>query len=60
MVCEYGFEYVWIDLCCIDKINILELVELINFMFRWYNIVVVCIVFLGDFDVIGGDWVMLY
>lgn len=30
-----GFEWVWIDSCCIDKTSSSELSEAINSMFRW-------------------------
>ncbi|KAI1748024.1 heterokaryon incompatibility protein-domain-containing protein [Xylaria castorea] len=31
-----GFEWVWIDTCCIDKTSSAELSEAINSMFQWY------------------------
>ena len=31
-----GLEYFWVDTCCIDKKNIVELGAVINSMFRWY------------------------
>ena len=31
-----GFEYVWIDTCCIDKSGSAELSEAINSMYRWH------------------------
>ncbi len=37
-----GFEYVWIDTCCVDKTSSSELSETINSMFRWYQGAVVC------------------
>lgn len=46
---ELGFEWVWIDTCCIDKANNTELTESINSMFRWYQLAQVCIVHLADF-----------
>jgi hypothetical protein len=30
-----GFEYVWIDTCCIDKSSSAELSEAVNTMFAW-------------------------
>jgi len=30
-----GWEYVWIDSCCIDKTSSAELSESLNSMFRW-------------------------
>jgi hypothetical protein len=32
-----GYEYIWIDTCCIDKTSSAELSEAINSMFRWYR-----------------------
>lgn len=31
-----GWQYAWIDSCCIDKTSSSELSEAINSMFRWY------------------------
>lgn len=31
-----GFEYAWVDTCCINKSDSSELSEAINSMFRWY------------------------
>jgi len=43
-----GFEYMWIDTCCIDKTNSVELSEAINSMYRWYQEAAVCYGFLAD------------
>ena len=43
-----GYEYVWIDTCCIDKSSSAELSEAINSMFRWYQNSAVCYAFLPD------------
>ncbi|EHK16130.1 uncharacterized protein TRIVIDRAFT_130613, partial [Trichoderma virens Gv29-8] len=48
-----GLGYAWIDTCCIDKTNLVELSEAINSMFRWYNRASVCYAYLSD--VPGGD-----
>jgi hypothetical protein len=32
-----GWQYVWIDTCCINKADTTELGEAINSMFRWYE-----------------------
>lgn len=56
---QHGFDYIWVDSCCIDKTNISELAESINSMFRWYNIADVCIAILGDFEATAGDWGLL-
>jgi hypothetical protein len=43
-----GFEYIWIDTCCIDKTSSAELSEAINSMFRWYQLANVCYAYLSD------------
>ncbi|RFU81841.1 hypothetical protein TARUN_350, partial [Trichoderma arundinaceum] len=43
-----GFDYIWIDTCCIDKSSSAELSEAINSMFQWYEKAVVCIAYLED------------
>jgi hypothetical protein len=44
-----GFEYVWVDTCCIDKTSSAELSEAINSMFSWYQRADVCYVYLSDY-----------
>ncbi|KAK8911454.1 hypothetical protein QC760_000482 [Botrytis cinerea] len=43
-----GLEYFWIDTCCIDKKNAVELGTAINSMFRWYQNAARCYVYLAD------------
>ncbi|KAI8634254.1 ankyrin repeat-containing domain protein [Xylariaceae sp. FL1651] len=43
-----GFGYCWIDTCCIDKKNLVELSEAINSMFRWYRKASICYAYLAD------------
>jgi len=43
-----GFDYVWIDTCCIDKTSSAELSEAINSMYRWYQESTVCYAYLAD------------
>lgn len=43
-----GYQYVWIDTCCIDKTSSAELSEAINSMYRWYQDAQVCYVYLAD------------
>ncbi|KAJ1324376.1 HET domain-containing protein [Microdochium nivale] len=43
-----GFQYVWIDTCCIDKQSSAELSEAINSMFAWYARASICYVYLAD------------
>lgn len=45
---EDGFGYIWIDTCCIDKSDQIELSEAINSMFKWYRRAAVCYVYLSD------------
>lgn len=43
-----GFKYIWIDTCCIDKTNAVELSEAITSMFRWYQKAAMCYTYLSD------------
>ena len=43
-----GYQYAWVDTCCIDKSSSAELTEAINSMFKWYEAAGVCYVFLSD------------
>ncbi|KAF8884907.1 heterokaryon incompatibility protein-domain-containing protein, partial [Gymnopilus junonius] len=43
-----GFEYAWIDTCCIGKTSSAELSEAINSMFQWYTDAHICYVYLSD------------
>lgn len=43
-----GYDYVWIDTCCIDKTSSAELSEAINSMFHWYREADVCFAHLVD------------
>jgi hypothetical protein len=45
-----GFDYVWIDTCCIDKDSSAQLSEAINSMFNWYRCAAVCGAYLADVD----------
>ncbi|KXX76584.1 Vegetative incompatibility protein HET-E-1 [Madurella mycetomatis] len=45
-----GFDYVWIDTCCIDKSSSAELSEAINSMMRWYRDAAICYAYLSDVD----------
>jgi hypothetical protein len=48
-----GLKYFWIDTCCIDKKNAVELSAAINSMFRWYQKAVRCYVYLSDVSLHG-------
>ena len=43
-----GYEWVWVDTCCIDKRSSAELSEAINSMYRWYANSGVCYAYLHD------------
>jgi hypothetical protein len=43
-----GFEWGWVDTCCIDKTSSAELSEAINSMYRWYQEADVCYAYLAD------------
>ncbi|KAI8951667.1 heterokaryon incompatibility protein-domain-containing protein [Xylaria longipes] len=46
-----GLSYAWIDTCCIDQTNSMDLGEAINSMFKWYKDATVCYAYLRDVDV---------
>jgi hypothetical protein len=48
MARRHGWQYFWVDTCCIDKSNNTELSEAINSMFRWYRESTKCYVYLSD------------
>lgn len=50
-----GYKFIWIDTCCIDKSNSVELSEAINSMFRWYQEAEVCYVVLPDLHNPGAE-----
>lgn len=41
-------QYFWVDTCCIDKSDEIELQKAINSMFRWYQNAGKCYVYLSD------------
>jgi Heterokaryon incompatibility protein (HET) len=45
---RHGLEYFWVDTCCINKSNNVELQYAINSMFRWYRDAAKCYVYLSD------------
>lgn len=44
----HGFNWTWIDTCCIDKRSSAELNEAINSMYVWYSLATCCYVYLED------------
>lgn len=47
-----GYDWAWIDTCCIDKRSSAELSEAINSMYDWYWNAALCYVYLADCQVI--------
>ena len=43
-----GYEWMWVDTCCIDKRSSAELSEAINSMYRWYANSRICYAYLHD------------
>jgi hypothetical protein len=52
-----GYEWAWIDTCCIDKRSSSELSEAINSMYKWYWDSEICYALLSDvgLDHFDGD-----
>ncbi|KAH6653418.1 hypothetical protein BKA67DRAFT_593315 [Truncatella angustata] len=48
-----GLQYFWVDTCCIDKSEAIELQTAINSMFRWYLNSERCYVYLADVSAIS-------
>jgi Heterokaryon incompatibility protein (HET) len=46
-----GLRYFWVDTCCINKTDAVELQKSINSMFRWYKDAVKCYVYLLDISI---------
>ncbi|KAI3319829.1 hypothetical protein HD806DRAFT_538796 [Xylariaceae sp. AK1471] len=45
---RHGLRYFWVDTCCINKSDSIELQTAINSMFRWYRDARICYVSLSD------------
>ncbi|PMD49977.1 uncharacterized protein K444DRAFT_712134 [Hyaloscypha bicolor E] len=50
-----GYDWVWVDSCCIDKSRSAELTEVINSMFKWYHDAGICYTYLGGVPRVGFD-----
>ncbi|KAH7122342.1 heterokaryon incompatibility protein-domain-containing protein [Dendryphion nanum] len=59
-VCELaskdGYEWIWIDSCCIDKSSSAELQEAINSMWRYYEEANICYVYMADVPDAEAGW----
>ncbi|KAK5083333.1 hypothetical protein LTR70_008170 [Exophiala xenobiotica] len=45
---DNGYDYIWIDTCCIDKTSSAALSEVINSMYRYYELGKVCLAYIAD------------
>jgi hypothetical protein len=45
-----GYQYLWVDTCCINKNSSAKLSEAINSMYEWYHYAGICYAYLGDMD----------
>ena len=50
-----GWDLLWMDTCCIDKTNNVELSEAINSMYKWYQASSICYAYLEDVEVVNGE-----
>jgi Heterokaryon incompatibility protein (HET) len=50
-----SFEWIWIDVCCVDKSSSVELSEAMNSMFRWYAEAAECYAYLKDVEEGSND-----
>lgn len=42
-----GIGHFWVDTCCIDKVNLVELSEAITSLYRWYREAVKCYAYIS-------------
>jgi hypothetical protein len=55
-----GFDFVWIDTCCVDKSGSTELSEAINSRWVWYKKSEVCFAYLADVPSTAGNFVDIF
>lgn len=48
--CSKGYDFVWLDTCCIDQKNPVEISTAVNSMYRWYKNASKCFAYLRDYD----------
>ena len=51
-----GYDWIWIDTCCIYKSSSAELQESINSMYRWYASAEICYVYMVDVLTPEAGW----
>lgn len=47
---KHGFNFAWVDTCCIDERSSAEISEAINSMYKWYQNAKVCYAFLPTWE----------
>ena len=55
LVRQDGWEWAWMDTCCIDRSSSAELSEAINSMYQWYEQAKVCIAYLADISIMKDE-----
>jgi len=45
---DHGYRWAWIDTCCIDRSNNVEVSQSVNSMFIWYHLSALTIIYLSD------------
>jgi hypothetical protein len=50
-----GLEHFWVDTCCIDKSDLVEVQRSINSMFRWYRDATRCYVYLSNTSIADSE-----
>lgn len=55
LVASKGYDWCWVDTCCIDKSSSAELQEAINSMFKYYKGSGLCIAYLADVPAAGAS-----
>jgi hypothetical protein len=50
-----GLQYFWVDTCCIDKSDQIEIQKSINSMFHWYKNATRCYVYLSDVSAVSHE-----
>lgn len=51
-----GYDWVWIDTCCINKNSSAKLEESVNSMYRWYSQSNICYAYLEDVPDERAGW----
>jgi hypothetical protein len=59
-----SLDHMWVDTCCINKNDSVELQHAINSMFNWYKAAAQCYVYLWDVSKdagsLGNDWELAF